>query len=392
MYRLGATLRASCRGFQASAKLLSQADDGVATSMDIRLGLTKKSDIAFKLNWGLIGAGGISSDWSKCLKEVPGASLAGVAARSFESAEKFAVEHGVTKAHRCYEELVNDPDIDIIYVGTKTCMHKEHTLMAIEAGKHVLCEKPLAENAQDAQMMFEAAEKKGVMLLEGMWTRYFPAVEHARQAIDDGKIGDVSLVQADFADKCYAVAFGPMVFGANAGPKAVAAAGDPNGVSGAVLHYDAGCAMMTFPRWDIEFPEVVEILGTKGRITLDNWGHAPTRITIRTIPPVCYDEPQGHSSTSQNGVLPNLEQHQHPVPEPAGYPAPGWHYVNQHGFVYQALAVHRCLAAGLKGCPQYTKEDSMQVMSILDTIEEEMQKEQAILDLYNNIYIYIYNI
>lgn len=351
---------------------------GLATPMDIRQGLTKEADIAFKLSWGILGAGGISSDWCKCLKEVPGASLAAVGARSLEKAEAFAQEHEVTKAYDSYADMVSDSTVEIVYIGTITPLHKEHTLLAISAGKHVLCEKPLADNAADAEEMYAAAEKKGVMLMEGMWTRFFPAVEHARAAIDAGKIGDVTLLQTDFPDMCYAVAFAPFVFGTSPGPTAIAAAGSSGGVSGAVVQYgSSGCAMLTFPRWDSEFPEIVEIVGTTGRITLDNWGMHPTRISIRTCPPCCYEEPQGHSSTSQNGVEPLLEQHTYDLPEPAGYPAPGWHYVNEHGFIYQAQAVHRCLAAGLRECPQYTKADSMEVMHILDEIQKQTKNVVA---------------
>ena len=77
-------------------------------------------------------------------------------------------------------------------------MHKEHCLLAMEAGKHVLCEKALAKNVADAREMYAAAERNGVMLQDGVWTRFFPAVEHARSLIESGEIGDVVMVQSDF--------------------------------------------------------------------------------------------------------------------------------------------------------------------------------------------------
>ena len=86
--------------------------------------------------------------------------------------------------------------MDIVYIGTITGLHKEQVLMAIAKGKHVLCEKPLATCAKDAEEMYAAAEAKGVALIEGLWTRYFPAVEHARAAVELGLIGEVQMVQA----------------------------------------------------------------------------------------------------------------------------------------------------------------------------------------------------
>lgn len=348
--------------------------------MDIRLGLTKASDTAHPLRWGILGASNISADWCMCLKETPGATLTAVAARNPAKAAAFAEKYGVAKTCVSYSELADDPEVDIIYVGTITPLHKQHSMLAIAAGKHVLCEKPLAETAEDAREMFAAAEAKGVMLQEGMWTRYFPAVEHARQLIEAGKIGEVNLVQADFADMCYAVQFAPFAFGAGP-PAAVVATGQlsGDGSGAAVVNYGArGCAILTFPSWKSEFPEVCEIIGTKGRITLDPWAHSPTRIAVRISPDVCYQEPQGHTSTSQNGILPLLTQAEYPVPEPAGYPDPSWHYVNQHGFVYQAAAVHRCLAAGLKECPQFPKADSLRVMELLDTMRQRSKRLEVL--------------
>ena len=86
-------------------------------------------------------------------------------------------------------------DVDVVYIGTITRLHKEHTILALRAGKHVLCEKPLAENAADVAEMYSVAEECGVALIEAMWSRYFPAMEHARAQIADGAIGDILQVR-----------------------------------------------------------------------------------------------------------------------------------------------------------------------------------------------------
>eukprot|EP00401_Gymnodinium_catenatum_P040996 CAMPEP_0117538334 /NCGR_PEP_ID=MMETSP0784-20121206/42426_1 /TAXON_ID=39447 /ORGANISM="" /LENGTH=417 /DNA_ID=CAMNT_0005334947 /DNA_START=1 /DNA_END=1254 /DNA_ORIENTATION=- len=373
----GGSLTAGVLGFALQRHSACQTrDTSRDTPLDVRLGLTNAADTAFPVGWGILGAGDISSDWAKSLADVPGANLIAVAARSVEKATEFAATHGVLRVHQTYKELVADPAVDVVYVGTITSLHKEHTMLAIAAGKHVLCEKPLAESEADAREMYEAAAAKGVMLQEGMWTRFFPAVDHARYELEKGTIGEVVMVQADFPDQCYAIQAAPLGFGATDLPTMVAATSCGNAANAVLAQYGGrGCAVMSFPVWDCEYPEVIEIIGKKGRITLDPWGHHPTRVTVRTTPPELLAlGPGQHTSTSQNNTTPKTEQSEYPIPLPSGVPAPGWHFSNQHGFVYQAEAIHRCLAAGLRECPQYTREDSLHVMHILDFVAAQSGK------------------
>ena len=120
-----------------------------------------------------------------------------MAARSLASATEFAATHGVRAALESYSALVESESVDIVHIGTITPLHKEHVEMAIAAGKHVLCEKPLAESAADAEQLYGLAKEKGVMLQEGMWTRFFPAVELSRQCIEKGRIGTLKSVTAN---------------------------------------------------------------------------------------------------------------------------------------------------------------------------------------------------
>ena len=252
-------------------------------------------------------------------------------------------------------------DVDIVYIGTINPLHKEHTLLAIEGGKHVLCEKPLTETLSDAQEMYAAAEERDVMLQDGMWTRFFPAVEHARTAIETGTIGEVVLTQSDFFDPIYTIQAAPLAFGAAAVPRNVIATGTRAG--GAIVDYgDDKYAVFTFPPRNSELPEVTELVGTKGRITLERPGHCPTRLSIR-IPP-----PKGVPSQyrTQNAPAP-LHSFEYPLP---GSVAMARSSPNQHGFLYQAEAVHRCLAAGLRQCPQYDKVESLHAMNVLTEINK----------------------
>lgn len=330
-----------------------------ATPLDVRRGLTDLGDTAHPLRWGILGTGSISAQWVGCLRQCKGATITAAAARDAERARAFAERLDIPAAYGSYAEMVNAPDVDIVYIGTITRLHKEHALLAIEAGKHVLCEKPLAGNAADAEAMYAAAKAKGVMLQDAMWTRFFPAVEHARHAIETGVIGEPALVQSDFFDPIYTIQAAPLAFGADAEPTRVTAAGRRAG--GAIIEYgEARCAVFTFPPFNSELAEVTEIVGSLGRITLEQPGHCPTGITIR-VPP-----PGGVPSRyrTRNAPAP-AQRFEYPLPGNVGLPT--W-FPNQHGFLYQAEAVHRCLAAGLRTCPQYDEAESMHAMRLLTEI------------------------
>lgn len=335
------------------------ADFPPSTPMDVRLGLTKAQDVAHPLRWGILGTGNISSQWVHSLTACTGATVAAVAAREKAKAQAFANRHGIAKAYGSYAEMVASPDIDVIYIGTITPLHKEHTLLAIDAGKHVLCEKPLAGDPADARLMYAAAENKNVMLQDAMWTRFFPAVEHARALIDGGEIGEPVLVQSDFFDPIYTIQAAPLAFGANACVTRVAVAGRKG--SAAIVEYgDDRTAVFTFPPFMSELAEVTEIVGTKGRITLERPAHCPTAVSVRI--------PSAVPSQYRTGNAPSpVQRFEYPLPGTVSIPGA---FPNQHGFLYQAEAVHRCLAAGLRECPQYGKAESLHAMDVLGAVNE----------------------
>lgn len=330
------------------------------TPRDVRLGLTKPEDVGFPLRWGIIGAGEISRQWAAVSRECKGATMAAVAARDEDKARAFATEHGVDKAYGGYEKMLASADIDVVYIGTIDRLHKKHCLMAIEAGKHVLCEKALANNVADAREMYAAANKNNVMLQDGVWSRFLPAVEHTRFLIETDRIGDVVMVQADF-DAFYTTQAATMAFGADQQPVKIQVAGRHFGAGGAMLEYEGNrFAILTFIAWPSEFPEVAEFIGSRGRITLEQPAHCPTSLTLRV--------PAHTPSRYMDGNKPSPEQRfDFPFPEAInlldGYP-------NQEGFIYQTEAVHRCLAAGLRECPQMNQEESLNNLTVLEAIRD----------------------
>ena len=343
-------------------------DGGLPASLplDLRRGLTDAADTAYPLRWGILGAGGISTQWAEALAACPGATVTAVAARDRSRAERFAARFGIAAAYGDYAAMVAAPEVDIVYVGTVTSVHKEHTLLAIAAGKHVLCEKPLAASAAEARAMYAAAAERNVMLQDAVWTRFFPAVEHARTLIEEGAIGQVSLLQSDFFDPIYAIQAAPLAFGADARPTAIGVAG--RNVRGAVVEYGRDrCAMLTFPARRSEFPEVTEIAGSRGRITLHRPAHSPTRMSVWTAA-----EEQIPSLYATGNVPLPVQVFEYPLPGTVSMQRP---HPNQHGFLYQAEAVHRCLAAGLRECPQYGRQESLHAMDLLTSIASLLREQ-----------------
>jgi len=143
--------------------------------------------------WGILGTGDISASFVEGLAHAPGAGVAAVASRDAGRAEAFRVRSGALRAHVEVEALANDPDVDIVYIGTPHVRHASDALTCIEAGKSVLVEKPMATSAADAAAIFSRAQARGVLVMEAMWTRFFPAMD---QIFEIAK--DVELLQADF--------------------------------------------------------------------------------------------------------------------------------------------------------------------------------------------------
>ena len=149
-------------------------------------------------NWGLLGPGLIAQQFAEDLKVVEGASLYAVASNSLERAGAFGQKYGSEKIYDSYEALVNDPNVDAVYIATPHNFHLKNTLLCLNAGKPVLCEKPLTVNAGETRILIDAASKNKVFLLEAVWTRYLPIFSEIRKWLDDGAIGDITLLSSTF--------------------------------------------------------------------------------------------------------------------------------------------------------------------------------------------------
>jgi predicted dehydrogenase len=155
--------------------------------------------------WGVIGAAGIAHAFVPGVQKYTGQQIVAVASRTPGKAQAFAAEYGID-AHDDYESLLAREDIDVIYVATLPSQHKEHALMAIAAGKHVLIEKPVTLIPDEAREIFAAAKAKGVLAMEAMWTRYLPQYDILRQLVANDTIGDVEMINVSMCQSNLGVA------------------------------------------------------------------------------------------------------------------------------------------------------------------------------------------
>lgn len=159
-------------------------------------------------NVGIIGAGWIAQKMAEALNGLPEKrginDVRGyaIASRDIEKAKEFAFRNGFTKAYGSYKELVEDPEVDLIYIATPHSHHFEHATLALEAGKPVLCEKAFTANAREADKLINLAHRKGLFITEAIWTRFMPLSLKVNELIDNGTIGELSQVSASL---CYAM-------------------------------------------------------------------------------------------------------------------------------------------------------------------------------------------
>lgn len=151
------------------------------------------------LRWGIIGTGRIAGVFAEDLLTTPSGSLDAVASRSRENAEKFAHRYHIQKAYASYPELLEDPEVDAVYISTPHPHHAEWAIRAAHAGKHILCEKPIGMNTQEAEQIIEAADSNGVFLMEAFMYRCHPQIQKMIDLIREGAIGQVRFIRATFS-------------------------------------------------------------------------------------------------------------------------------------------------------------------------------------------------
>lgn len=315
------------------------------------------------IKWGIMGPGWISSKFTKDLAFAEGAELVAVGGRSLEKAERFAKEYNIPHAYGSIEELAADPEVDIVYIGTLHPAHKENTLTLLRAGKAVLCEKPFTMNAAEANEMISYAKENRVFLMEAMWTRYLPPIRKVREWLEEGKIGEVRMLKADFGFNMgwapesrlldpalgggalldagiYPVSFASMVFGTQPAKIMSSAKIGETGVDeqfSLLFEYEGGRTAALNGAVQLDMVNDAYIYGTKGHIHIPNFlfGKSASLHAANAEPEsfVCDREAEGYA--------------------------------------YEAEEAMNCLREGRMESATMTLEETLAIMTTLDTIRKQ---------------------
>lgn len=258
-----------------------------------------------KIRWGILSTARIATSFCEALKMVPGAELIAVGSRNLESAKEFGKQFNIPHFHGSYEALVQDSDVDAIYVCTPHIFHHDHAMLCLQHDKHVLCEKAFTMNAKQAEELIQTARSKNLFLMEAMWTRFFPVLQALKTRIHEGKIGDVKLLRLDFPafrafdpeDRLfkkdlgggalldlgiYMISYASMLLGKPEEVSGVAQFG-PSGVdmqTAFTLKYASGAIASLWTSFETSGSRDAVIYGTKGMIRIHGeWMH-PSSFTI----------------------------------------------------------------------------------------------------------------
>ena len=328
-----------------------------------------------KFGWGILGPGRIGKDFAESIELLDDAYVAASGSRSLARSKEFCDRFGGTP-YGSYEEMVKDPDVDIVYVATPHPMHEEHVILAAEAGKDILCEKPFAVNKKQAENMFAAAKANNVFLMEGLWSRFFPAWRYVKELITSGELGAVTGVYASTGWGC------PPGWLKDDNRLL-----DPNLAGGALL--DGGVyslASMTVATGKIEKPKKVE-----GTIRFSHTGvDAETNMMIQfedglTAMLLCglYRREFFTNIALERGNI-IIPRHRNPTtvqierisnPESEIIPfrratdkiEKSFPY-EREGFQFEAAVVQDCIRKGLKICPEVPPEETLMLAEICDKI------------------------
>ena len=254
--------------------------------------------------WGILGPGGIARAFAKDLNFIQGHSIAAVGSRSLENAQKFAETFGGT-AYGSYEELVADPTVDAIYVATPHPAHHDNVILALNSGKPVLCEKPFAVNAKEAQAMVAAAARNSVALMEAMWARFLPHYANVREIVDSGVLGPILSIHADHGQRLadqgiarliepelaggalldlgiYPVSFAHMILGnpAHITSKAVMTEKGVDAQTSMIFTYDSGAQAVLTTTMIEQTPCRAVVAGLNGWLEIDRTFYNPAAMRV----------------------------------------------------------------------------------------------------------------
>ena len=316
------------------------------------------------IKWGIIGLGSIAHKFASDLLLADNAVLNGVASRSENKAKEFAQSYQADKYFSDYEALAQDEMIDIIYVATPNTYHFEHTLLCFKHNKSVLCEKPMGVNSTEVKTMIREARSRDLFLMEGIWTRFIPAIQKLLELINANKIGNIISVDANFGFKkefdaesrlfnkqlgggslldigIYPIYISFLALGFPADIKAMARMTNTQVDLSCMMlfHYENDSIAQLSSTFEANTTNEAFIYGTKGKIKIHAPFHHPQQISL-------YD----HDGQQKDFQIP----------------------YRGNGYVHEIESVNQCLQHGLNENPRLSLENSLLVTQIIDVVKKQI--------------------
>lgn len=312
------------------------------------------------VRWGILATGGVARLFARDLR-MHGHRITAVGSRTLAGARDFADQFRIPRAHGSYDELVADPEVDVVYVATPHDLHADNARSALAHGKHVVVEKPFTLNAVEARQLVDLGRRRGLLVMEAMWTRFLPHMRFVRQALAEGRIGEVRSVHADHTQSLpsdpshrlndprrgggalldlgvYPVSLAHDLLGA---PHDVTAVGEltTTGVDGSVatiLRHDRGAVSTSYSSMRTRGPNRAVVLGTAGRLEIAPVWYAPTTVEVRN---------------DRDEVVDRFQQP-----------------VSGRGMQYQATEVEQLIEAGEVASRLMSPGESVAVMKTMDRV------------------------
>lgn len=315
-----------------------------------------------KMKWAILGTGKIANRFAAALKNLPeSVELVAVGSRQAESGQAFAKKYDIPKCHIGYQAVADDPEIEIVYVGTPGVFHQRDVSMCLEAGKHVLCEKAFTVNAREAENLILLAREKNLFLMEAMWTRFFPVHVKIRELLEQKVIGDIKGLVVNFMATApfdlsnrffdlnlgagvlmdtgsYGISWAYSLLGKPEQVKSLAYFGESGAdySSAVIMKYPTGqIVTITCSQVAFDYKEAA-IFGSLGKIVVHDPWYKPTRMTlhIQGQKPEEFDLPMG----------------------------------TFNGYEFEVRAVMECIQRGKIECEVMPLNQTLQIMQTMDEI------------------------
>ncbi len=334
--------------------------------------------MADPFRWGILGTGNIARQFAAGGAPARRGAVAAVASRAAETAEAFAQAYGVPRSYGSYDALLRDGDVDAVYVSLPNSMHHEWTIRALRAGKHVLCEKPLAASAAEAEEMFDVAARAGRVLVEAFMYRSHPLTHAFLDAVRGGEIGQLKLIRTSFCFRttkvtgnirfdpalaggvlmdvgCYCLDFSRLVAGAE--PERFEVFGQLNAtgvdeLAAGVLHFPGGVVASFSCGMTVQADNTAYICGSEGYVEIPVPWKPPRANAVYTV---AHSVPPKMDGGAASGIKPRETRHVDAPTELYGLEADDF------------------AAAALDGAPvRVTRQDSIGNMRLLDAMRQRL--------------------